>query len=277
MKALFKSCNLMGDALQTTRTLGRFYERHSTPERPADVTIATLDDYVKILYERMGIPVTVTTAPWEEIDQTPYDFVFDMNISTAWKLAMSTGRSASQAFSIMLGMPTENMVLPVYKVPEEIMKEAPEGLVLFQPYSRSCSSWTNELANKRWLPDENWANLAALIREAFPQLVIKVIGGASDYPMPGMEDCEHWMGRSLDFVAAAQAKAKLVVCIDSGPSHLAASQQANMIEMYPICLPAIWMGKMANPNYQMIHARPAELPVDFVYQVVYEILLGGVA
>lgn len=266
MKVLFKSRNLLGDGLCATPVIKGFYNEYQ--KKGLEVTVLTLDDYVKVIYERIGIPVTVITE--EPADEEEWEMVFEFNINKAWNVAMPTRRTSVQAYAIMLGVQPDGL-LPIYQVPEERKQEAEAGLVLLQPYSRSCSSWTNEPANKRW-HDESWAWVYERFSRYVGEEKVKVVGGLKDYLIPGIPESAHWFGRHLDEIAAAQGKAAFVLTIDTGPSHLAASQKAKMLELYPQCLPAQWMGKVMNPNYRMIYSRPQDLSKEFVWQQVEKML-----
>ena len=270
MRVLTYSYNLLGDSLQTTVALRAFYKEFSEKKEstPFSMTIATDDNYIAVIYKRMGIPVEVYTGDPKLLDEHSYDFVFDFNISKAFSLGIATNTPASIIFCTMLGV-TPERAYPFY---ESLFLELPHGAgvvqpdlaILFQPYSVSCSSWSGHAANKRW-PDECWAKVYEWLRKDYPQFLVVVLGGEKDYVIPGIPEECHLFNRTLDEVALYQKNARLILSLDSGVAHLAASQDARMIELYPIALPSQWMSNSESPNVRIIHALPWELSEDWVY------------
>ena len=270
MKVLFKSKNLLGDSLQATPAILAFCEKH----KPELVHVLTDPNYIATVFDHIGPDIKPLTAPAREVNEDEYDFVFDFDISKAWRIGTLNNIPACVAFGIMLGFELTPAVPVFYPDPEALAwaeKESTENgpFVLFQPYSVSCSSWTNELPNKRW-KDEHWAEMYKHIRKE-TGLAVRILGGPKDqknYVIPGIPEDDHLFGMSLDKVAALQRYALFVLSLDSGVAHLAASQFANMLELYPMCLPSNWMSNLANQNARIIHATPWDLPFDFVWSYV---------
>lgn len=274
LHALFHSANLLGDGLMTTPALRAFYREKE--KEGVEITVATLPDFTAQIYSRMDVPIKVVSTPYEAIPEEDYDFVHKLDIGCAWQIGIPNGLAASLAFAMMLGVAIES-TLPYYIIPPEILEELDHRFdksinrILLQPYSKSCSSWTNEPANKRW-QDEKWLALYREFKEMDSTLEILVVGGSKDYFLPGIPEENHWLGKSLDEVAWMQKHAVLVVTIDSGAAHLAATQMARTVEMYPNCIPSGWMGKFENPNYHQIYCRPWDVEVDFVFNQCIKVL-----
>lgn len=269
MKALFKSRNLLGDSLQTTPVIEEFCKKYN----PEEVVVATKDDYVAVVFDRIRPEVKALRLLPEQVDEEPFDFVFEFDITKAWRIGSLNNLPACVAFGIMLGFDIVPTVPIFNPLQEELDKVAAEALgqpyILFQPYSVSCSSWSGQPSNKRWR-DECWAEMYRKITQEM-KLAVRVLGGPKserDYLIPGIEEDDHWFGLPLDRVAALQRYALLVLTLDSGAAHLAASQNANMLELYPACLQSRWMSNLANPRQRIIHALPSSLPVDFVWNYV---------
>lgn len=266
MRALFRSYNLLGDSLQTTPSLKAWAEEYKS--RNPEIVLNTNDDYIQEVYKRIGVPLTVTTDP--DLDDSSFEFVFNFDISRAFSLGATSNIPASLCFAAMLGMKVKS-TLPIFNLTDEEDKQARKDaektpLILFHPYSISCSSWTSDFANKRW-SDENWTQIWNWINQDFGISAL-VLGGKEskkEYPIPGIPYQCHQFGLSLGSVAALQKHATFILTLDNGAAHLAASQNAHLLELYPSCLPEQWMANLENPNGQIIHWRPAELPADYVY------------
>lgn len=268
MKALMYSYNLLGDGLQTGPALRAFYAHHIGHDSALEISLATHDNYIAGIYSRMGVPLKqVITEPVE--DDSAYDFVFNFDISRAFALGIHNTPCAL-CYAAMLGMPLRE-ILPVFELTEAEDAEAEQAAreapyVLFQPYSMSCSSWTGEPANKRW-KDEDWADVYGRVVQAY--CGVKVLGGVrsqKEYLIPGIPEAAHCFGLPLGTVAAMQKHAAAVLTLDNGVAHLAASQRATMVKLYPQCLPPQWMSNLSNPNGLVLHWRPEELSADYVWE-----------
>lgn len=272
MTVLFKSYNLIGDGLVATPAIEGYYRQLTNEKKDPQITVATHAHCAK-LYQRMGFPVEILSVGEDEIDERKYDFVFRFHVGKAWNLGTLQNIPCSLAYAVMLGVQVKT-TLPIYQTPPENLANAKAGLVLFQPYSRSCSSHSGEPPNKR-LKDSSWVELYNLIKRDFPEQEVVVVGSKDDQDITGIPPESHKRDLDFDDLAAMQAKAKLVVTLDNGISHLASSQQARMLEFYPACLPDRWMSKLENPLYRMIHAVPWDLPADWIYDHVKRGILAS--
>lgn len=285
MRCLFYDYNLLGDSLQTTPALRAFYKEFAQNEKnlPLTITIAAHDNYVSDIFNRLGddVPIEVFTGKKEDLDEHSFDFVFNFDISKAFSIGVASNTPACLVFCQMLGVtPERGYPFFFYKAPFvlkeptyllEDFEKPVTNFILLQPYSVSCSSWSNEKANKR-MPDECWAAIYSWLKRDYPQFHVRVLGSEKDYIIPGISEDDHRMGLSLDEVAYRQRNARLVISLDSGVAHLAASQDARMIELYPECLPSQWMSNSESPNVRIIHAVPWELDEAWVYEQVKDYL-----
>jgi|SRR5579859_893232 len=268
MKALFYSQNLLGDSLQTSPAIRGFWKQYG--KQDLQITIGTSNDYVKVVYERMGVPVVIV-APPDHINEDDYDFVFRFDVSRAWTLGVQNNIPCSLAYAVLLGIKIDD-ILPVFELQDsDPMPMFTKPFVIIQPYSVSCSSWTSDFANKRW-QDEKWVELIKKIKSEFGYQVF-VLGGPEDKKNYRFQDCSdvvYLFGCPLVEVAKLQREAALVITLDSGVAHLAASQKAKMLELYPACLPDKWMSNLSNEFARIVHYRPWELSVDYVWGLVAE-------
>jgi len=95
-----------------------------------------------------------------------------------------------------------------------------------------------KIAAKQWGAD-NWAALLKLLSRTFHQVALVVVG-APDERMLGDEVSEQWAGPVLNLcsvltpreTAAVLRRCNLLICHDSGPMHLAASQGTKCVALF---------------------------------------------
>ena len=263
MKILILNRNLLGDSLMTTPTTLAIYDKHNKPE----ITMYVKDDWCKSANYRLGIPIKLVHTPVE--DMSEYDLVYDYNIPKAHKMSGVHNLGCVYTMSIMAGVPLKTFI-PVYITPEESIAKAPAGLVLFNPYSKSCASHSGLPPTTRWR-DDRWAELYSLMKKTYDGINIKILGGKGDYIIPGIPEEDHMLGLDLDSTAAIFYRSLLVVSISTGLCHLAVSQKANVIDLYPSrSLHTNWASYLQHPDYRMISSYPWDVRTSLVYQLVRE-------
>ena len=75
MRALVISRNLLGDGLWIGPAISEGYSKHPDVD---DITLLTHDDYIKVIYERMSVPLRVVTDP--AIEQEEFDFRYNSRV-----------------------------------------------------------------------------------------------------------------------------------------------------------------------------------------------------
>lgn len=259
MRACFRSKNLIGDALCISPALKAWHEEHKDWE----IDLLTSPDHVADVYSHMGVPLKVV---FDILDVEPetvksrYDFIFDFDISVAFTLGEKKKIHVTQAFAELLQVDIVGGKL-IYEPVEE---EHERDLILISPSSKSCSSWSGKPPNKmlNWAV---WAHVLPLLRQYGR---VGVLGGPEDYiPMP-VDDDEYYLGQPLNKVALMLRDARMLVAIDNGITHLAASQGTRTIEFYPACLGRHWIIPLGNPELIVYQMDPLELNVDTALVVV---------
>jgi ADP-heptose:LPS heptosyltransferase len=188
-----------------------------------------------------------------------YDFEFNFDVNEAFKLGDREKIHIADAYAKMLGVTIESR-LPQYTPPEG---ETEKGLILLSMFSRSCASREGKPPNKM-LSWAHWAPILALLRQYGP---IGVLGGPQDRAMLPVTEDEYYTGLPLEQVARLLRDAKLLVTIDNGLGHLAATQATPTILFYPQCLGVHWIVP-PSPKVFMVQMDPVTLAVGDAMMVV---------
>jgi ADP-heptose:LPS heptosyltransferase len=265
-KALFKCCNLIGDALFASPILREWHKRNPDWE----IDLQTLPDYIAQIYPHFGVPMNVVF----EADESKYDFVHVFDIGKAFTLGNQRSCHAVEGYGYgLFGDDFKAETLKPTYIPEE--EEHEKGLVLVSPFSRSCSSNSGQPPNKM-LPWSHWLQIITMLRFYGD---VGVLGGPKDRcPLPISED-EYFTGLSLNHVALLLRDCRVLVTIDNGMAHLASSQEAPTIEFYPSCLGMHWAAPLGNPNLYIAQTNPATISVAqavfVVRQGINQLLMKG--
>jgi ADP-heptose:LPS heptosyltransferase len=259
-RALFTSVNLIGDALYIQPALKMWADQH-----PGwDIDLLTLDDHITCLYRGMGIPnLSVITKEEQRFDYEGYpfggryDFEHKFDVNAAFKLGETEGLHIAQAYLKLLGF-------PVPEHPPKVGYRPPDGpsekdLVLLSMFSACCASREGKPPNKM-LSWAVWLPILILARQLGR---IAVLGGPKDKgmaPLPILDE-EYYTGRPLEEVARLLRDAKLLITIDNGMGHLAATQETPTILFYPRCLSKNWIVPSGNRRLFIHQMDPMELNV----------------
>lgn len=261
-RALFISKNLIGDALSISPALIAWHKAH--PHYQIDLW--TLPDHVATLYPFMGVPLRVVTE--EAGLHYPYDYEAKFDVNLAFQIGNKNQCHITEAYAAIINAPITSKQ-PVYVPHDDYQGGHETGMVLISPFSRSCASQTGEPANKM-LP---WPIWRVVIRELERQVDrVFVLGAADNYTEElGLPLTRYIVGRPLNEIALLLRDAKLLVTIDNGIAHLAASQNAWTALFYPACLGVHWIVP-ENPNQIAIQVDPATVPsieiLSFIRQVI---------
>lgn len=265
MRALFISNNLVGDSLYVGPALRQYYQEH--PD--AEIHIQTLPNFAASMYSRMGVPVTVHT---EEVSRDDFDFVHTFDCNRAFQVSHEKKCHIAESYADLLGVKivpeiTPEMmknvdqtkpwykpwVKPIFIPTEEEISENEKGLILVSAYSNSCTSQQGQRPNKM-LPWPKWKVILRLLRTyGYP---IRFIGGMKErIPLEISED-EYLLGTSLNRTALIMQQAKLLMTVDNGMSHLAASQELSTVLTYPSCLGLHYILPIGNRNLMYVQCDP---------------------
>lgn len=261
-QALFTSKNLIGDALYISAPLRAWHEKN--PEY--EITILTLPDHVKELYEGMGVSCTIVTT-LAELVSLGYDFEFTFDVNRAFQIGEQDKCHIAVAYAKMLGVEIKE-VGPFYEAPLYIVHMGP---ILISPFSQSCASNQGKPPNKM-LPRDKWLPIIKFLRTLG---VVEVLGAKNnDVPAEWrFDEYAKILGNPLPEVARLLKYSKLLVTVDNGIAHLAASQGTPTIVFYPDCLGLHWITPVGNPKAVVIQFDPVEVSANLLLKKVKEVIL----
>lgn len=262
-RALFTAKQLIGDGLYIQLSLEEWSKEH--PDW--DIDLLTNDDHVACLYRGMGIPkMGIVTKEEQRFDYEgypfggTYDFEHTFDVSKAFALGDQEKIHISTAYAKLLG----------YDVAPRRVKFQPsdkddhdKGLILLSMQSMSCASKSGKPPNKM-LSWAHWLPVLTMCRQLGP---VGVLGGPKDrVDLPVSED-EYYTGLPLEHVARMLRDAKLLITIDNGMGHLAATQGTPTVLFYPACLGLHWIVPSGNPNLLVHQMDPIRISVAEVVLV----------
>ncbi len=235
-RALFTSRNLIGDGLYIQPALAQWAAEH--PDWYID--LLTNNDHITTIYKGMGIRGMRIIY---ERGQEAYDFEHVFDVSAAFALGDQEKLHISEAYARPLGIELPKILPRVHFTPQE--SEVEEGVILLSMFSNSCASREGKAPNKM-LSWAVWMAVLILVRQLGP---VRFLGGPNDKAeLLPMKDEELLLGRSMDHIAETMRKAKLLITIDNGMGHLAATQGTPTILFYPACLGQHWIIPSGNSN-----------------------------
>ena len=272
--ALFVSKNLIGDALNISPAWRAWWALHKGKEQRID--LLTNPDQIAELYAVMGVPANIITTISQEqaLKSNRYDFVFNFDVARAFHLGIRNKIHIAQAYAHMLGVSIDS-VKPVCVLDDVAYsgQESEKGCILLSPFSESCSSRKGLPPNKM-LPVASWIPIIDYLR-TFDR-AIYVLGSARDKPIPefSLPENHYLLGaRSLTEVARImRERAAIIVTVDNGMSHLAASQELPTFLFYPSCLPVDWIVPRGNPHCSPMQLDPASCPPERILHVAREVI-----
>jgi|SRR5580704_8773394 hypothetical protein len=301
MKALFISRNLIGDSLYVGPALRKWILTHDIEikrfDRPPqdEIIIQTIPDHVAPLYQGMVRDLiqikTVFERPIGNLD-----FEHEFNVSKAFDLSDKKKQHIADSYAELLGVKLEGgneRLKPIYIPDDNKWMEGPhetlgslKGAILISMFSASC---TSRDANTKGLPpnkmllskDNNgewksyakWKPMLKLIKEQYPDNPIRFVGAPTDVlPEELKEYGTAMFGVPLNRLALIMQKAKLILTIDNGMSHLAASQEAPTFLLYPRCLGVHYILPIGNPNLEWVQVDPVYVnPAQLAFSLKHAI------
>lgn len=264
-RALMISKNLVGDSLYIQPALEEWSRDHPDWE----IDLLTNKDFIACIYEQMAIPGQLTTV-YERRD--PYDFEFTFNVNEAFRISDEQKCHISIAYGKMLGYEIERTGMPILApdkstawVPRRVKflvsdaQDHETDLVMLSMFSASCASRGKppRPANKM-LSWAHWIPILSMLRQVGD---LAVLGGPTDRaPLPITED-EYYTAIPLERLARMMRDARLLVTVDNGMGHLAATQGTPTCLFYPKALGIHYIVPSGNPNLFLIHMDPMQLTV----------------
>lgn len=269
MRALFVSKNLIGDAMYISQALNAWYKQETALAGvEPSVYIETLRNHVAPMYKQMGVPVNGLLTD----DTLPAfcDFIHTFDVTKAFQLCDQKKIHIAEAYAELLGVELEKKqdnshLRPIYIPYDEPVEDDLKGCILVSMFSNSCSSQerdeTGKLKGKppnKMLPWPVWTVILRYLRTlGYP---LRFIGGMKDRTDTQQISEEEWLlGVPMNKTALIMQHAKLVVTLDNGMSHLAASQNTPTFLFYPACLGPHYILPKGNRNLQWIHMDPTRL------------------
>lgn len=276
-KVLFKSYNLIGDGLYISPALNAWWKQHRDEyDLPH---FMTHHNFIAPMYESMKVPLVFVSEP-----QGPYDFEFNFDVNEAFRICDAKKMHIAEAYAEMLGveLPIDpgyvwGHVNPIFEPDPEVLREEEKGLLLVSAFSASCASREGKPPNKM-LPWYKWEPILRYLRSlAIP---IRFLGSDADrFPnFLEIRSEEYMTAVPLNRLAQVMREAKLIVTLDNGMSHLAASQSAPTFLFYPACLGLHYILPKGNRFCSYVHMDPVHVSTaQIILQMrrVIPLLLGA--
>lgn len=249
-RALFTSKNLIGDSLYIQPALEEWALGHPDWE----INLLTHDNFISSIYERMGIPGLKVV--FDRIYRT-YDFEFVFDVNEAFKISDKQKCHISTSYGRMLG----------YEIAPRRVKflvseadDHEKGLVLVSMFSASCASRGNPPGPpNKMISWNHWAAMLPLLRQLGK---VVALGAPTDRAEDlHLTEDEYYTGLPLELVARMMRDAKVLVTLDNGMGHLAATQAAPTVLFYPKALGMHYIVPAGNPNCYVLHMDPVTLKV----------------
>lgn len=298
MKALVVSRNLIGDALYIQPAVKKWQDQH--PDWQLD--LLTHKDHITVLYYGMGINWTnIYFDDCAETDVANYDSKFVLGAGDAGALCDQKKVHIAEGYAEMIGVKLDEPFVKTefgtfraihpYFDPDAAIRATskllPESLeaykelmndfhpVLWSPFSASCTSQEKDSKGNiigkppnKMLPKEAWLDGIDYMRSLGP---LRLLGGANEVVPPewklSMEETGD-LGLSMTVTALLMRQAKLVVTVDNGMGHLAASQDANHVVFYPMCLGMHFIVPWGANFTVPVHMDPSSMNSALVYHVL---------
>lgn len=270
MKALFKSVNLIGDALYISAALRAWIRAHDSNW---DIYIETINDHTLPLYSGMAqdLASVAVNCEYQDEDQITgekwnWDFKHTFDVNEAFKLSHTKQQHLAQSYADLLEVDIGKDIGPFF-TPLGMLAEWVHDVqklkdcILISMFSASCASREGKRANKM-ISWEKWKPMLKTLRDRYKDNPILMLGAPTDKLPVEMETwChEHYIDRMhgipLNKLAWIMKGAKLLVTVDNGMSHLAASQKCPTYLFYPKCLGLHYILPIGNPNLVYIHMDP---------------------
>jgi hypothetical protein len=289
-RVLIISHNLIGDALCAGVAIREWFRLHRTEYDEVD--LLTQNDHVTRLYKGTGVEwtnifysmdndrqiFTKESLPKDhryiDLVDSFYDKIFVLGAGDAGKYADDHQCHIIEGFCDQLGIESPKVGTltnsigtfkawkPYYDpwvtlahLKDDV--EVDERFVLFSPFSASCASRKGDVPNKMLQPG-HWIPLIQFMRTLG---LVRMLGAPDDKPDESwqLSEEEVMTGVRLDYLAVLMKNSKLVITVDNGMGHLAASQDAKHILFYPQCLGWHFIFPWGANNTVPIQIEPSQI------------------
>src|ERR1700756_1002372 len=277
MRVLFKSVNLIGDSLYIGPALRKWLQK--TAVREDEIYMWTLNDHIAPLYPGMIRDMEYKLKVVFDRPEGNFDFEHVFNVNDAFALSDKKKQHVAESYAELLGVELDRYIpnapgiaskatlKPIF-IPEqetlspEMARLGTERPILISMFSASCESRDKDhpgLPPNKMIPWEKWIPMIELLRKEYPDVPIRFLGAPTDmvpdeyvvdtakYAFAIVRPGEYMLGIPLNQLAIIMQYARLVVTIDNGMSHLAASQEAPTCLFYPRCLGPWYILPIGNP------------------------------
>jgi len=291
MKALFESINLIGDALYISPALRQWIMKQ---EHEIYLTILTLNDHTAPLYpgmvrdmmpeeETSSRKIRSMSVVFDVPETEHFDFRWKFDVSEAFKLSDQKKQHLAKSYADLLGVeiPATYAALKPIFIPRDPIwpnLDLPiKDAVLVSMFSASCTSRdkkTPGLPPNKMLPWDKWRMMLLELRKQYPAYPIRVLGAPEDKIPDELDELcvqngiEPMFGIPLNELALIMRNAKLLVTIDNGMSHLAASQETPTFLMYPMCLGTHYILPIGNPNMVYVQMNPVTVKSEYLHMAL---------
>lgn len=276
-RALFISRNLIGDSLYISPALNAWYRNLENPD-DWDIYIQTNDDYIQRLYWGMGVPIT--NILYDGVNLESFDLVHEFDINKAFAISDRKKVHVAEAYAELFDIALPHVVngsnktykyahlKPIF-VPDdrEPLEDFYKGRILVSMFSASCASRKGMSPNKM-LYWQTWEPIIRYLRTL--KYPLGFIGGEKERAPLAISEDEYLLGIDLNKTARIMQHAKLLVSVDNGMGHLAASQETPTFLFYPLCLGLHYILPIGNPNLVYAHVAPTSIDVAQILRVMKE-------
>ncbi len=183
-----------------------------------------------LFFKTAGIP-RIVGAPWTRelricnVDPATLELEHE---------AVRLARSLQQVAPVSLSAPSWDLRLS----PAELARADEVLQPAFGSHSLLAIAPGAKIAAKNW-GAESWAALLESLTGDYPDMTLVIVGAPDEHAI-GAEVSRHWGGHVLNLcgaltpreTAGVLRRCRLLVCHDSGPMHLAASQQTSCVALF---------------------------------------------
>lgn len=272
-RALFVSRNLIGDALYISPALHVWHSMNPDFE----IGILTHKNHITPLYSVMGVPVNIFTKDEDAqqwFEEANAATMYHFNVNAAFDICQQKKCHIAEAYAELIGVNINEAfaahvdrgahrnihLKPIVQLDDEPLEDELKGLFLVSMFSNSCSSRQGGLPNKMLDFERHWPHILRYLRSF--DVPIRFLGAPEDR-ISGLDisDDEYLLGIPLRKLVKVMRHASLLVTIDNGMGHLAASQSTPTFLFYPQCLATHFILPLGNPNLVYLHVNPATLDI----------------
>jgi len=253
-RALVISKNLIGDALNAGVAIREWFRLKR--EDFDEIDLLTNQDHVTRIYHGLGVKWDMVYTGYPDPEDITFgkgytfDKIYNLGAGEAGAYCDQQKCHIIEGFCNQLGIDPPrvdtiqdrlgtfkayHLFYNPWQTLNSLETKIDEDLVLFSPFSASCSSQKDNQPPNKMLKPDHWVPIINFLRTLGP---IRMLGAPSDRPHESWQLSEEEIltGVRLDLLAATMKKAKLIITIDNGMGHLASSQDAKHILLYPMVL-----------------------------------------